>query len=60
MDKDTNQALMIKGGAAWGTVGLSKYLDAIGINDWSDLAAMLAAIYSVILIVDWIWKRFKK
>lgn len=30
----------------------------IGITSWSDFAAFLAAIYSLILICEWLWKRF--
>lgn len=35
----------------WALVGLSK----VGVHSWSDLAAMLAAVYSALLIVRWIW-----
>ena len=27
------------------------------LNSWSDVAAVLAALYSVLLIVEWVWKR---
>lgn len=37
-----------KAGAAWA---------AVGITNWSDFAAFLAAVYSAILICEWIWKR---
>lgn len=43
---------------AWGGVGFSKYLAAIGIHSWGDVAAMLAAFYSLFLIIDWIYKKW--
>lgn len=49
----------IKAATAWGGVGVSKYLDAIGITSWGDFAAMLAAVYSLILIGEWAWKKWK-
>lgn len=58
MDHDSKVGAM-KAGAAWGGVGISKYLEAIGVSSWGDLAAMLAAIYSLFLIVDWMWKKWK-
>lgn len=48
-----------KAAAAWGGVGVSKFLDAIGITSWGDVAAMFAAIYSLILICEWLWKKWK-
>ena len=33
-------------------------LASIGIGSWSDFAAMVAAIYSVLLIGEWFWRRF--
>lgn len=33
------------------------WLAAIGISSWSDVAAMLAAFYSLLLIGEWFWKR---
>ncbi len=30
----------------------------IGITSWTDFAAFLAALYSLILIGEWLWKRF--
>lgn len=45
--------------AAWGGVGISKFLETIGITSWGDFAAMCAAIYSLMLIVEWCWKKWK-
>jgi hypothetical protein len=50
----------IKAGAAWGGVGISKVLEAFGIGSWGDFAAMLAAFYSVLLIAEWIWKKWRE
>lgn len=30
---------------------------AVGISSWNDAAAAAAAIYSVILICEWLWKK---
>lgn len=30
---------------------------AVGITSWADVAAFLAAIYSMILIGEWCWKK---
>lgn len=34
------------------------WLAALGITSWGDFAAMLAALYSLLLIIEWCWKRF--
>lgn len=39
----------LKAGTAWA---------AVGISSWTDLAAALAATYSMLLIAEWFWKRF--
>jgi hypothetical protein len=49
----------IKAAAAWGGVGVSKILEAIGIASWGDFAAMCAALYSLLLIFEWGWKKWK-
>lgn len=36
---------------------LFSVLAAAGIGTWSDFAAALAAIYSLVLIFEWLWKR---
>lgn len=48
-----------KGLLAWGGVGVAKSLETIGINSWSDAAAACAAIYSIILIGEWLYKKVK-
>lgn len=45
-----------KAGIAWVGVGLAK----LGIHQWSDFAAVLAALYTFLLICEWVWKRWKK
>lgn len=30
---------------------------AVGITSWSDVAAALAALYTLLLILEWLWKR---
>ncbi|SNR73879.1 hypothetical protein SAMN05192560_0788 [Methylobacillus rhizosphaerae] len=30
---------------------------AVGITSWADFAAFLAAVYSLILICEWVWKK---
>lgn len=45
-----------KAGAIWVGVALGK----AGVQTWSDLAAMLAAVYSAILIVAWFWRAIKR
>ena len=59
MERETNAAL-IKTGAIWSTIGVSEGLNSIGVNDWGDFAALCAAVYSIILIVEWVYKKLKK
>jgi hypothetical protein len=42
----------LKAGAAWGGVGVSKFLEAIGIGSWGDF-------YSLLLIGEWVWKKWR-
>lgn len=58
MEHETKTQL-IKGGAVWSTIGLSEYLNVIGIQDWGDAAAFVAFIYSLILIGEWVYKKVK-
>jgi uncharacterized protein HemY len=30
----------------------------VGITSWADVAAFLAAVYSALLILEWLWKKF--
>jgi len=57
MEEQTNP--LVKFLLAWGGVGFSKYLEEIGIHSWADVAAMFAAIYSLFLILDWVWKKWR-
>lgn len=58
-DTHENKVAAMKAGAAWGGTGVSYYLEQIGFRDWGDVAAFLAAIYSVMLIGEWIYKKWK-
>lgn len=49
-----------KAGGAWTVTGLAMWLESIGIQNWGDLAAMLAALYSFLLIAEWFWKRLQR
>lgn len=49
-----------KAGGVWTITGFAWWLKNIGIDSWADVAAMLAAIYSTLLIIEWFWKRFKR
>lgn len=54
--EDTSAAASVaKAGTAWAGVGLAH----LGINTWSDAAAVLATIYTLILICEWFWKKWK-
>lgn len=48
-----------KAGSAWGAYGVSRCLEWLGFGSWSDVAAFLAAVYSLILIGEWAWKKWK-
>lgn len=30
---------------------------AVGFTSWTDVAAFLAAVYSLLLIAEWLWKK---
>ncbi len=55
---DDQKHPVLKAAFAWGGVGFSKWLESVGISSWGDFAAMLAAIYSLFLIIDWLWKKW--
>jgi hypothetical protein len=48
-----------KAASAWGGVAVAKMLDALGVHGWGDAAAMVATVYSLILIGEWMWKKTK-
>lgn len=37
---------------------LTAWLFALGLKSWSDVAAALAAFYSMLLITEWFWRKF--
>lgn len=39
-------------------VKLASVWGAVAVTSWADLAAMLAAIYTLILIGEWFFKKF--
>lgn len=55
-DDHTIHHPVLKAASAWVLALFSN----MGLNSWADVAAMFAAIYSFLLIVEWIWKRFIK
>jgi hypothetical protein len=54
-----NEHAAAKAGAAWGGYGFAKYLEALGVHSWSDFAGMAAGLYSLLLIADWVWKKYR-
>lgn len=44
-------AAVAKGVTAWA---------AVGISSWHDVAAVLAAVYTALLIIEWVWKRLRR
>lgn len=49
---ETMAAPAIKIASAW-----AAWWASVGITSWSDVAAMLAALYTALLIFEWMWKR---
>jgi hypothetical protein len=45
--------------AAWGGAGIAWVLERLGIHAWSDVAAIVATVYTLMLIADWCWKKWK-
>ncbi|HQY71941.1 MAG TPA: hypothetical protein PLW13_16040 [Pseudomonadales bacterium] len=52
---DEKHAVAVKLTTIWTAVGFSK----LGINSWSDVAAICASIYSLLLIGRLLWHWFK-
>ena len=52
----TDLSSIQKATVAWAGVGLAK----LGIYTWSDAAAVVATVYSLLLIGEWVWKRIKE
>lgn len=49
----------VKAGVAWGGTGLSYVLQWLGFGSWGDFAAFVASIYSLLLIGDWFYRKWK-
>lgn len=54
-----NASAPAKAGVAWGGTGIGYLLQKAGLNGWGDFAAMCASIYSLLLIGDWLYKKWK-
>lgn len=37
---------------------ITAWLAALGLKSWGDVASLLAAIYTALLIIEWFWKKF--
>lgn len=48
----SSPASAAKAGVVWVGVAVGK----LGIHTWSDVAAIMAAVYSGLLIVGWLWR----
>lgn len=59
IDPHSPQTQAASAAAAWSGVGLAKYLEFVGVHAWSDVAAMAATLYTVLLIVNWIRKEWR-
>ena len=42
---------------AWSGVGIAEFLQQLGITSWADAAAAAACMYSMLLIVEWAYKK---
>lgn len=38
-------------------IKISSVWGAVGISSWAELASALAALYTVVLLCEWAWKR---
>jgi hypothetical protein len=48
MNSEPVAAPVLKAATAWA---------AVGITSWADAASFLAAIYTAVLLAEWLWKR---
>lgn len=48
---DTIAAPILKISTAWA---------AVGITSWSDAAGFMAALYTAVLLGEWIWKKIRR
>ena len=52
MSDDNTVALpLVKIGTAWAA--------AFGLKSWGDVASFCAAVYTILLIGEWLWKKVK-
>ena len=56
LSDQTASSAAIKAGVAWGGVAFAK----LGIQTWSDVAAVMATIYTSLLIVAWVWRAVRR
>lgn len=49
----------VKAGVAWGGYGLGAALNWLGFTSWGEFAGFCASIYSLILIGEWAYKKWK-
>lgn len=42
---------------AWSGVGIAEFLQRLGITNWGDAAAAAACMYTMLLIVEWAYKK---
>lgn len=42
---------------AWSGVGIAELLQKFGITTWGDAAAAAACMYSLLLILEWLYKK---
>lgn len=42
---------------AWSGVGIAEFLQRLGITSWGDAAAAAACMYTMLLIVEWVYKK---
>ena len=53
MSSPNVEAPVVKVGSAWAAV-----LAGYGITTWGDVAALLAALYTALLMGEWVWKKW--
>jgi hypothetical protein len=59
IDPTPAAASAAKAGIAWGTIGIGRVLDLLGIHSWADYSYMVAGVLSTLMVLDWVWKKWK-
>lgn len=59
MTEPSASASAVKAASVWCVVGLSKGLEAIGIHAWSDAAGVAGFVWTLLLIGDWLWRKWR-